>query len=131
MNEEVEVGGCQSYENEVHNEFMFIGDSNVWTFIRGTDKEDVQTPIQANKESTSSENSFFNIPPEFSGDIQASDSKQRESNMDEQVSIHAEMFIPHYSFEKTLCIHCCMVLNAGEDTKAGVSAKVQGLLIIF
>jgi len=29
MNEEVEVGGCQSYENEVHNEFMLIGDSNV------------------------------------------------------------------------------------------------------
>ena len=31
MNQELEVGGCKSYGNEVHNERMFIGNSNFYS----------------------------------------------------------------------------------------------------
>ena len=65
MNQEAEVGGCQLYKNEVHNEETFIGDSNVETFTRQTDKEDVQALVQMNKESTTLEDNFFNITHEF------------------------------------------------------------------
>ena len=65
MNQEVEVGGSQSYGNEVHNEGMFIGDSNVETFTGGIDKENVQAPVQVNKEPKTLANNFFNIPHEF------------------------------------------------------------------
>ena len=97
VNQEVEVGGFESYGNEVHYEGMFIGDSNAETFTRGTDKGDIQSPVQVNEESKTLENNFFNIPREFSLDVQKSDHKQRESNMDKAVRIHAqyaEFFYP-------------------------------------
>jgi len=104
MNQEVEVGGCQSCGNEVHNEGMFIGDGNAEIFTQWTNKRDIQSPVKVNKESKTLENNFFNIPREFSPDIQESEHKQRECNMDQAVRIHAEytkFFIPDYFFKKT------------------------------
>ena len=123
MNQEVEVVGCQSYGNEEHNE-VFIGDNNIKTSTGVTDKEDIQALVQVNEESETLENNFFNIPHEFSLHVQESDHKQRESNMDQAISIHAkyvEFFIRDIFFEKSV------VLNDGEDTNAGLSTKVQGL----
>jgi len=45
---------------------MFIGDSNAEIFTQGTDKGDIQSPVQVNEESKTLENNFFNIPREFS-----------------------------------------------------------------
>jgi len=90
MNHEVEVGDCQSYVNEVYNEGKFISDNNVKTFAKEIDVEDVQAPVQVDEDSKTLENNFSNSPHEFSLDAQESDHKQRESNMDQVVSIHAE-----------------------------------------
>jgi len=117
MNQEVEVGGYESYGNEVHNEGMFIEDSNVETFTRGTDKGDIQSLIQVNEESKTLGNNFFNIPREFSLNIQESDHKQRESNMDQASLIHAEyaeFSIHDYVFEKKTphpFLACCLMLE--------------------
>jgi len=58
MNQEVEVGYCQQYVNEVHNEGMLISNNNVGTFTKGTDIEDIQAPVQAYEESKILENNF-------------------------------------------------------------------------
>jgi len=54
-----------------------------------------------NEESKTLENKFLIIPHEFSPDVQESEHKQKESNIDQAVSLHAEyaeIFIPDYFF---------------------------------
>jgi len=45
MNQEVQVGDCEWYANEVHNEGKFILDSNVDAFTGAPNEEDVQPLI--------------------------------------------------------------------------------------
>jgi len=45
MNQEVQVGNCKSYANEVHSEGIFILDSNVDAFTGTPNDEDVQPLI--------------------------------------------------------------------------------------
>ena len=49
MNHELQVEDCQSYANAVHNEGMFILDSNVDAFTGAPNKKDAQSPIQVMK----------------------------------------------------------------------------------
>ena len=53
MNQEAEIGDCHSYENEVHNEGMFIQDNNMDAFtgqvMKWTSK--FQPPVQVNERS--------------------------------------------------------------------------------
>ena len=103
MNQEVQVGDCESYAYEVHREGMFIIDSNVDAFTGAPNEVDVQPLIQVNEESTIIANNSSIIPHEYSLDIQKFDHMQRKFEMGQAVHIHArhaEIFIPNYFFEK-------------------------------
>ena len=62
MSQEVKVGGCESCGNEVHNEGMFIIDSNAENFTQGTDKGYIQSPVQVNEESKDIRKQLFQYP---------------------------------------------------------------------
>jgi len=130
MNHEVEVGGYESYENEVHNEEMFIGDSNAETFTRGTDKGDIQSPVQVNRESKILENNFSISLVNFRWTFKNLGTSIENPLCIKQVAYMMSIltFLSLFtSSRKRLHINFWHVLNAGEDAKSGVSAKVQGL----
>jgi len=69
MNQEMQVGDCKSYANEVYSEGMFILDNNVDAFTGAPNEEDVQPLIKVNKESKIIANNSFIIPHEYSMNI--------------------------------------------------------------
>jgi len=98
MNQEVQVGHCQSYANKVHNEGMLILDRNVDASTGAPIEEDVQPPIQLNEDSKIVESKSSSIPYEYSVDIQKFDHMQRKFEMGQAISIHDEFLIPDHVF---------------------------------
>ena len=85
MNQEMQVGDCQSDANKVHNKGMFILDSNVDAFTGASNEEDVQPSIQVNEESTIIVAKSPIIPNEYSIDNQKSNHMQRKFEMGQAV----------------------------------------------
>ena len=100
MNQEVQVGDCESYVNDVHSEGMFILDRNVDAFTEAPNEDDIQPLIQVSEESMIMANNSFIIPHEYSKDIQKSDRLQSKVEIEQAIGIHvdAEFIIPGNAF---------------------------------
>jgi len=86
MNHEVQVNDSPTYANEVHDEGIFILDSNVDAFIGAPNEEDVQPLVEVNEESKLVENNSSIIPHDYSLYIQKFDHMQRKFEMGQAIA---------------------------------------------